>query len=65
MQRLALVVAGILVIVLIILLERTINVDIIDEKKLLQDLAGELLPKMAVVAVLLRHRLRPRRRITE
>lgn len=46
MQRLALVVAGILVIVLIILLERTINVDIIDEKKLLQDLAGELLPKM-------------------
>ena len=46
MQRLALVVAGILVIVLIILLERTINVDIIDEKKLIQDLAGELLPKM-------------------
>jgi hypothetical protein len=43
MQRLAYLVIGILVIITIILLERTLKVDIIDEKQLVKDLAGQLL----------------------
>jgi hypothetical protein len=47
MQRLAMVATGIFVVVVIILLERFIGVDIIDEKKLIQDIGAELLPKLA------------------
>ena len=43
LQRLAYAVCGILVVVIILLLERTLKVDVIDEKQLVKDLAGQLL----------------------
>jgi hypothetical protein len=45
-QRLAMIVGGILVVIAIILLERFLGADIFDEKKLIQDITAELLPQL-------------------
>ena len=45
-KRIAIVAAAVLVVVVIILLERLIGVDIIDEKKLIQDIGAELIPQL-------------------
>jgi hypothetical protein len=45
-KRITIVAAGLLVVVAIILLERLIGVDIIDEKKLIQDIGAELIPQL-------------------
>jgi hypothetical protein len=46
MQRLALIVGGILVVITIILLERFLGMELFDEKKLIQDITTELLPQL-------------------
>jgi hypothetical protein len=45
-QRLAMAVCGIFVVIAIILLERFLGADIVDEKKLIRDIASELLPQL-------------------
>ena len=45
-QKLALVAVGVLVVVIIIMIERFAGIDIIDEKKLVQDIAAEVLPQI-------------------
>jgi hypothetical protein len=47
MQRLAMAVCGILIVIAIILLERFLGAEIFDEKKLIRDIANELLPQLA------------------
>jgi hypothetical protein len=46
MQRLALIVGGILIVITIILLERFLGMELFDEKKLIQDITTELLPQL-------------------
>jgi hypothetical protein len=46
MKRAAVIVAILLVIAVIVLMEKLLGADILDEKKLIQDLAGELLPSL-------------------
>jgi hypothetical protein len=46
MKRAAVIIAILLVIAVIVLLEKMLGADILDEKKLIQDLAGELLPSL-------------------
>jgi hypothetical protein len=46
MQRLAMIVGGILVVLTIILLERFLGMELFDEKKLIQDITAELLPQL-------------------
>ena len=45
-QKLALVAVGVFVVVIIIMIERFAGIDIIDEKKLVQDIAAEVLPQI-------------------
>jgi hypothetical protein len=46
MQRLAMIIGGILVVVTIILLERFLGTELFDEKKLIHDITAELLPQL-------------------
>ena len=46
LQRLSVVAAGVLVVVVIILIERYVGAEIFDEKKLMQDIADSLVPKI-------------------
>ena len=48
LQGLAYVAIGVLVLVIIILVERFTGMDIIDERKLIQDIAAEIVPKVAM-----------------
>ena len=50
LQRLAYVAIGLLVVVIIILIERLTGTNIIDERKLIQDIAEEIVPKVAMRA---------------
>ena len=45
-QKLALVAVGVLVVLIIIMIERFAGVDIIDEKKLVQDITADILPQL-------------------